>query len=97
MTSGRSSGKEVAMTFLNSSRAQIKENRCACGKAIGLLGAVNIFLNGELHCFHYEVRSIGYTDSIVVGEEVVCKFLSKCSCNVAGYETSDRSRDTKRS
>jgi len=59
VTSGRSSGKEVAMTFLNSSRAQIKENRCACGKAIGLLGAVNIFLNGELHCFHYDCRGGG--------------------------------------
>ena len=74
---------------------QVEENSCACGKAIVLLGVVNIFLDGELHCFHYEVRSVRYADSIIVGEEVVCKYLSQCLCNVAGYEASDRGRDTK--
>ncbi len=59
------------------------------------MGDVDIFLDGELHCFHHKVRSIGYVDSIIVGEEVVGKFLSKFACNVAGYETSDRVRDTK--
>ena len=62
---------------------QIKENSRACGKAIGLLGVVNIFLDGELHCFHYEVRSVGYTDSIIVVEEVVCEFLSMCACDLS--------------
>jgi len=44
---------------------------------------------------HHEVRAIGYTNSIIVGKEVVAKFVSKCVCKVAGNKTSDRRRDSE--
>jgi len=71
----------------------MKEDGCTCRKATGLLGVVDIFLDGKLHGFHHKVRAIGYSISIVVGKEVVSKFLPKGMCNVASNEALDRSRD----
>lgn len=61
----------------------------------GLLGIVDIFLDGKLHDFHHKVRAIGYSNSIAVGKEVVRNFLSKGVCNVAGNEASSRSGEAK--
>jgi hypothetical protein len=61
----------------------------------GLLGIVDIFLDGELHGFHHKVRAVGYSNSIAVGKEVVHKILSKGACNVAGNEASTRSGEAK--
>ena len=68
---------------------QIKEDSGTCGKATGLLGVVNIFLNFKLHGLHYEVRAVWNANSIIIGQEVVGKFLVKCECNVAVDDTSD--------
>ncbi len=56
---------------------------------------VNIFFDGKLHGFHYEVRAIWNANSIVVRKEVVGKFLVKCACNVAGNDTLDCSWDSE--
>ncbi len=60
-----------------------------------MLWVVDIFLDGKLHGFHYKVRAIWNDNSIVVGKEVVGKFLAKCACNVAGDDTLDRSWDSE--
>ena len=43
----------------------------------GLLGIVDIFLDGKLHDFHHKVRAIGYSNSIAVGKEVVHNFCQR--------------------
>jgi hypothetical protein len=90
------------MTFLNSSRKTLlnwflksKNIAARFWKPTGFLGVVNIFLNGKLHGFHHKVRTVWNANSIIVGKEVVGKFLSKCAFNVAGNDTSDRSRNSK--
>ena len=91
------------MTFLNSSCETLlnwlvkSKNKYSstCGKVTGLLGVVNIFINGKLHGFHHKVRTIWNANSIIVGKEVVGKFLSKCACNVAGNDTPDHSWDSE--
>ncbi len=59
------------------------------------MGVVNTFLDGKLHGFHHEVRTVWNANSIIKGKEVVGKFLSKCACNVAGNDTSDCSRNSE--
>ena len=58
---------------------------------------LSIFLDGKLHGIHHEVRAIGYANSIVVGKEVVAKFVSKCAYKVAGNKTLDCRRDSEES
>ncbi len=60
-----------------------------------MLGVVNIILDGKLHGLHYKVRDVWNVNNIVVGKEVVGKFLVKCACNVAGNDTSDCSGNSE--
>ena len=70
----------------------MKEDGCTCRKATGLLGVVDIFLDGKLHGFHHKVRAVRYSNSIVVGNS---KFVSNGVCNVAGNEASNCSGDAE--
>ena len=60
-----------------------------------MLGVVDIFFDGKLHSFHHKVRAVGYSNSIVVGKEVVSKILLTGACNMASNEALDRSRDAE--
>ena len=74
---------------------QVKEDGSTGGEGIGLLGGVDEFFDGELHCFDNEVAAVRDADRVVEGEEVGGKLVAESVGDVTRDETADGGRNAK--
>jgi hypothetical protein len=61
-----------------------------------LLGCLDEFFGGELHCLYDEVAAIRNANRIVVGKKVGCKFVSKGVGDVARDEALNGGGDSSK-